>query len=102
MITGPMNFMFGKQAVYFFNPSDLGKIDIGKFTDVYFIIPDSGIDFYQKSDILKKLIFKKDYSISTVAMNIPEMTKSQAVDSNISLHPIREITIQGKIYLLKK
>jgi len=25
MVTGPMSFLYGKQAVYFFNPSDLAK-----------------------------------------------------------------------------
>lgn len=90
MLTGPMNFLFGKQAVYFFNLEDLGKINENKFSHVYFIIPDSNIGFYDK--ISSRLIEQKEYNI-----------ENEVLFSNDTKLPVpQKIKTSGKIYLLQK
>lgn len=91
MLSGPMNFLFGKQAVYFFNPMDIGKIDRFKFSQVYFIIPDENIDLYKKSGLYSKLKIEEDYSIRNNIIDI---------SSRFDLPEKRDIIITGKIYSL--
>lgn len=89
MLTGPMNFLFGKQSVYFFNLEDLSKINKSKFSNVYFIIPDSNISFYDK--ISSSLIEQKEYS-----------TENEVLFSKDTQPPIpQKIKTSGKIYLLQ-
>lgn len=68
MITGPMNFLYEKQAIYFFNPKDLSKINLNNFSNIYFIIPDNNLDLYRDSNILEKLTPQNIDS-----MNIPDI-----------------------------
>lgn len=101
MMTGPMNFLYGKQAVYFFNPKDLAKISTKAFHAVYLIIPDSNIDFYKKSGIFSRLIPMRDYQIQTSALNIQTGGKQELYSSPIELPSDTNIDIYGKIYLLR-
>lgn len=94
MISGPMNFLYQKQAVYFFNPEDINKIDLGKFSHVYFIIPDQSLDFWKKFPIMGKLALKKEYQIDSTAFNSSEITSSD-------LPIIQAQTIHGGIYVLE-
>ena len=100
MISGPLNFIFGKQAVYFINPGDLDKINQDNFTNVYFIIPDKNIDFYANSGILARLVPQNDYKIEISALNViinPVIGR----ESEIILPRIENVATYGKIYLLK-
>lgn len=100
MMTGPMNFLFNKQAVYFFNPKDLSKIDRNKFSAIYFIIPDTKLDFYRSSGILENLIAVKDYSINNPMLTIETGEKQEMFAASIELPSMQNSEIYGKIYLL--
>ena len=90
MMTGPMNFLFGKQTAYFFNLSDLDKIDLNKFANVYFIIPDSNLAFYDK--IASRLTPKEIYKIENEVL----------ISTDTKLPAPQKLETIGKIYLLKK
>lgn len=100
MMTGPLNFLFSKQAVYFFNSKDLSQIDRNKFTAIYFIIPDTKLDFYRSNGILEKLTPIKDYSIATEILAIKTGEKQEMFTAPIALPSMQDSTIYGKIYLL--
>lgn len=100
MMTGPLNFLFNKQAVYFFNSKDLSQIDRDKFTAIYFIIPDTKLDFYRSNGILEKLTPVKDYSIATEILAIKTGGKQEMFTTSIELPSMQNSTIYGKIYLL--
>ncbi len=91
MMTGPMNFLFGKQAVYFFNPKDLDKLDLKKYNRVYFIIPDKNISFYEKFGLLRQLQFQENYSITNNYLDISE---------RFDLPLKSDMIVTGKIYSL--
>lgn len=46
MLTGPMQFLFDKQMVYFFNPTDLEHLDTTTFSHVYLLVPENGQEYY--------------------------------------------------------
>ncbi|MFA6973593.1 MAG: hypothetical protein WC238_02510 [Parcubacteria group bacterium] len=102
MLTGPLSFLAGKQAVYFFNPQDLDKIDHKKFNAVYFIIPDNNLDFYAQSGLLPRLTPLKDYQLETQNLQLANIGKKEAFSAAINLPTKQDVTIYGKIYLLKR
>lgn len=102
MMAGPMNLLFGKQAVYFFNPADLEKLDLTKFAGIYFIIPDNNIEFYEKSGLLKKLSIIKDYAIENQSLEILTGKKELLYKNRVSLPSYQKKYTYGKIYLLNK
>lgn len=63
MVSGPLSFLYGKQAVYFFNSSNLEKIDSGKFANIFLISPDKNTDYYLAGPLGEKLVFVKNYSL---------------------------------------
>lgn len=70
MLSGPMNFMLGKNSVYFFNPSDLGKIDISKFNKIYLISPEENLNSWKSSVLGNRLSHYKNYSINTTRLDL--------------------------------
>lgn len=46
LLAGPMNFLSGKQAVYFFNPNDLSRLDLTPFDTVYLLSPEDSLGLY--------------------------------------------------------
>ncbi|MEK9151305.1 MAG: hypothetical protein AAB547_01595 [Patescibacteria group bacterium] len=63
MLTGPAQFLFGKNAVYFFNPHDLGKLDTSSFEYVYLLVPEGDQGRY--ADIFgDRLVFRKTVTFS--------------------------------------
>ncbi|HAI73825.1 TPA: hypothetical protein DCL22_00350 [Candidatus Moranbacteria bacterium] len=100
MISGPLNFLYGKQAAYFFNPTDLDKIDATKFDNIYFIIPDQSLALYEKFGLPEKLIPQKDYSLQRSYLDTTDIDTTSGIFSNLPLKS--ESVTQGKIYLLKK
>ncbi len=97
MIAGPLNFLYGKQAVYFFNPDDLNKIDLKKFDNVYFIIPEQSLPLYEKFGLLEKLIPQKDYILRRSYLDTTELEKSAGIFSSLPLKS--ESETKGKIYV---
>jgi hypothetical protein len=65
LMSEPLRTLFGKQAIYFFNPYDLGKIDRSKFENIYLISSVSELSLYEK--INKKEI--KRYTIENTIIN---------------------------------
>jgi hypothetical protein len=46
MLSGPIQFLSGKNAVYFFNTEDLGRLDTSGFERVYLLIPEDSLERY--------------------------------------------------------
>ncbi len=97
MLSGPLNFLYNKNAVYFFNPDDLNKIDLNKFDKIYLITPEEKINFYKNSPLENRLEFYKDYRIETRRM---ETFNKNA--KNISLPEKKSVKVEGKIFEIGK
>ncbi len=102
MLSGPLDFLFGKQSAYFFNPEDIKKIDLDKFRNVYFIIPDSNLAIYQNYYFFDKLLFQKDYLIKNQSLDITIGKRTELLEAPVNIPGKTSFTTQGKIYLLKK
>ena len=100
MIGAPMSFLYGKQAVYFFNTNDFAKIDLKKFTNTYLIIPDRNIALYENFDLSKKAPPQEEYRLERKYLIVPNLSR----DSNFSQElPITfQSETKGKVYLLKQ
>ncbi len=46
MLSGPLQFLSSKNAVYFFNTEDLGRLDTSGFDRVYLLIPEDSLERY--------------------------------------------------------
>ena len=90
MISGPLSFLYGKQAVYFFNPDDLAKINLEKFDKIYLIVPEENVNFYQQSDLKNRMKFYRDYIFNTRRLDIG--------NSNTRLPGIITAEVKGKIF----
>lgn len=100
MMTGPLVSQFGLQAVYFFNPEDLAKIDREKFSAIYLIIPDTEIEYYQKNRLLEKMQIVKDYKIENEALKVAIGKKRDLYSAPFELPQNTKTVTYGKIYLL--
>jgi len=102
MMTGPMNFLFEKQAVYFMNPEDIKKIDVSKFNKIYFIIPNDNLELYKKSGLIEKLVPIKKYTIETSRLNTKiEEKKIDLYNQPVELSMEKSVAVYGNIYILK-
>lgn len=101
MLAGPLNVIFQKQAVYFFNPNDFDKLDLKKFDRVYFIIPDNNLEFYKNSSFFPRLEPSQTYVLENSALNIFSAKKSILLSTPIELPQYQKNYVYGKIYLLK-
>lgn len=99
MLTGPLSFLMDKQAVYFFNPKDLAKINREKFSNIYFIIPDNSLAFYEEAGLLTRLTPVKDYTLETNALELI-MADENGTLPGTQLPIQKDILVTGKIYLL--
>ena len=102
MITGPLNFIFGKQAVYLFNPADVAKINLDKFQNVYFIIPTGQLSFYEENGLKGKLIYVKDYQLQNTVLEENLADKNQVSDIKVFLPGIKDVVVKGGIYKLER
>ena len=93
MMTGPLRFLYGKDAAYFFNPKDLTKIDTHSFDNVYLIVPDENVPFYKDSIIGNRLMEFSSYTFSTNRLE-------RVVGA--TLPQKQDILVHGKIFLIKK
>jgi len=98
MISGPMSFLYGKNAVYFFNNNDLAKLDLKRFDKVYLIAPDKQKSFYLNSTIGKRLTVKDDYIFTFSKLNIDQNNPLKKV----SFPEKKEIVVTGKIFEITK
>lgn len=93
MPVGPLSFLFGKHAVYFFNPNDLAKADLQKFAKVFLIVSEENLSFYQDSAIGSRMINPTDYSLTTSQLDTDELVRLPKRES---------IEVKGKIFEIKK
>lgn len=75
MPTGPLSFLFGKHAAYFFNPNDLAKIDAQKFDNIFLVVSDENLSFYKNSVIGPRLSDPLDYSLSSSRLDTAERVR---------------------------
>lgn len=64
MLSGPIQFLHGKNAVYFFNPEDLARLDTSGFERIFLLVPEDGAGRYAAawSD---RLVLEKQLSFSS-------------------------------------
>ncbi len=99
LLAGPMNVLFGKQAAYFFNISDLQKIDLQKFENIYVITSKQNLPFYASSEVADKLNIQEKYTLQTT--RLVESQKKHILP--IVRYPQKEtVEITGYILKLKK
>ena len=93
MMSGPLRFIFGKNAAYFFNPEDLAKIDFQQYDKIYLVIPNTSFKSY--AVIANHLREFSPYSISTSRLSI------QNVDDYKKFQKAQKenVTTNGKIYV---
>jgi len=58
LLTGPAQYLAGKNMVYFFNPDDLASIDLSPFAHIYLLVPEENQARYV-SVFGDRLVFKK-------------------------------------------
>lgn len=91
MISGPLNFLYGKKAVYFFNPHDLQRIKTGDFNKVYLMVADENVESYSNV-IGSRMEFLKNYQINTQQMKSTEDPGHLPEKTNVKT--------TGKIYII--
>ncbi len=96
MLSGPLNFIYGKNSAYFFNADDLGKINYQDYDHVYLVVPNGHENFYLASNYGDKLTFFRDYSLETQRLNVVQ----NKFDFTVSFPKKEKETIKGKIYLI--
>lgn len=102
MMSGPLNFLYGKQAVYFFNPKDLAKLDLSKFSNIYFIIPYRSLALWEKYVTPCQLSQVKDYKVENETLSLVAGDKQEILRSPVELPEAGSATVSGTIYLYKK
>ena len=98
MLAGPMSYLYGKNAVYFFNNQDLAKLNTSAFSNVYLITSNEQAPFYRSSTIGGKLTQVDEYTINTSRLDIQQ---SNTLDK-VLLPEKKAISISGKIFKVAK
>jgi hypothetical protein len=98
MLAGPMNFLYGKNAVYFFNNADLSKLDTSKFSNVYLVVSDQKVPFYKNSTLGEKLTQIDKYTFNTTRLD----TEKNSTLAKISLPEKKATAINGKIFKVSR
>jgi len=98
MLSGPLDFKEKKNAVYFFNPEDLRKIDLNKFEKVYIITPEENVSFYQESEIGKNLKLVSNYQVNPWILENNQQSKKEILENEADLPSIIQLTVEGKIF----
>lgn len=63
MLSGPVQFLHGKNTVYFFNPEDLDRLDASGFERIFLLVPEDGAERYI-SAFGNRLVLEKRVSFS--------------------------------------
>lgn len=74
MLTGPAQFLFGKNTVYFFNPYDLTALDTSRFEHVYLLTPEESQSRYA-AVFGDRLVFKKSVTFTLEQYEVLSFTK---------------------------
>jgi hypothetical protein len=98
MLSGPINFLNGKNSVYFFNPNDFQKLNLKKFAKIYLIVPDENIAFYKNSILGERMQFVRDYTLNANRLDIANENQN----NKVALPEIKSVEIQGKIFEVMK
>jgi hypothetical protein len=101
MMTDPMRLIFKKQAVYFFNPNDLEKINHENFENIYLIIPNENFSSYDE-EFIRNLTPIENYVIKTDSLAIATGKKNELLENPVILPEYQENYIYGKIYLFNR
>lgn len=96
MMSGPMNFLYSKNAVYIFNPDDIKKINRSNFSRIYIVAQEEAAASYIKTLGEETIADTKDYFIQTKRLSSSEEKGSVAIPEK------KNYEIQGKIIELKK
>ncbi|MFZ2187668.1 MAG: hypothetical protein WAV46_03550 [Candidatus Moraniibacteriota bacterium] len=80
MLTGPAQYLSGKNMAYFFNPDDLARINLTPFTHTYLLVPDGDQARYV-SVFGDRLVFKKTVTFSSIQL------ESTSLENNLSKTP---------------
>lgn len=102
MMAGPLNYLFGKQAVYFFNPNDFNRLNVQNYTEVYLIIPDNRLDFYAQDGLLEKFEPVKSYIINNNFLEADASDEGFSIHSPVSLPGEQTARVPLKLYMLRK
>lgn len=97
MITGPMSFLYGKNAVYFFNTQDLSKLDLSPFEKVYLISPNEQAPYYLSSTIGKRLIEDSTYSFEFKKLIVK---RAEHLDK-VEFPKKKDMRVEGKVFEIK-
>lgn len=98
MISGPMSFLYEKNAVYFLNNNDLAKLDLKRFDKVYLIAPDKQTPLYLNSTIGNRLTEKYNYSFAFSKLSVAQDNPLKTVS-----FPVKKDTlVSGKIFEISK
>ena len=95
MLSGPINFLCGKNSVYFFNIEDLNKINREKFSKIYLVTSDQNAIMYTAKIGSDKIISIKDYSIRTKRL------LSYSGKNDLLLPEKMDVKVSGKILEIK-
>ena len=98
MLSGPLSFLYGKNAVYFFNTNDFSKLDLKKFNNIYLIAPNKQASYYLNSTLGDRLTLKNTYDFKFSKLNIQQNAPNKA----ISFPEKKETSISGKIFKIMK
>ena len=90
LISEPLRTIYDKQAVYFFNPKDLDKINFNNYNNVYLLASKEDEKLFSKVNKTKVDDYKIDYSIV-------EPSKRA-----FSQPGIEKVNINGRIYKIQK
>lgn len=93
MISDPLNTIFGKSAVYFFNPEDLSRIDLSPFNQIFFIAQSEDTPAYKFLSKNFSLTKVKGYTLRT--SGISHETNPLSLPRRIGQ------TAQGSIFLVR-
>ncbi|MBD3245354.1 MAG: hypothetical protein GF335_05195 [Candidatus Moranbacteria bacterium] len=90
LLSEPLRIFEGLEAVYFFNPNDLKKLDLQDFDKVYLLAQKKELDLYQEIVDKKASGYNLDYKIV------------KPLKSPFAKPQIQQISMEGNIYLIKK
>ena len=99
MISGPLNSIFGKNSVYFFNTNDLSKLDLQKFNHAYLVVSNRETDYYLNSIIGSRLKIYEEYSLNFSKL---DSLQDDSLEITTVLPGKKEAVIEGKIFKIEK
>lgn len=71
MIAGPLSSLYHKNAVYFFNPEDLGKIDRTPYERVWLVVPTRQAVEWKRSLPGYDLRLDRNFTLESAALGSP-------------------------------